>query len=119
MNRKAVYTTGEVANLIHIHQTTVIDWVDKGLLPSYKTPGGHRRISKESLLKFLDNHDMPIPHIFTEEPSNTEKEEGHRHLHEGYQIGPQSKPMDAFPPLPKSGGVRNTNKKSRLVQKKR
>jgi len=61
MDRKAVFTTGEVANLLHIHQTTIIDWAKKGLVINYKTPGGHRRIEKESLLTFLHNHKMPIP----------------------------------------------------------
>jgi excisionase family DNA binding protein len=117
VNNKSVFTTGEVANLIHIHQTTVIDWVDKGILPSYKTPGGHRRISRDNLLSFLANHDMPVPHILNHESSNSPDDEAHRHLHEGYQIGPKKKPMDAYPPLPKNGGVRNTKKKSRLTKK--
>lgn len=61
MDQKQVFTTGEVANLLHIHQTTVIDWAKKGLVKSYRTPGGHRRIQRENLLAFLHDHQMPIP----------------------------------------------------------
>lgn len=61
MDQKQVFTTGEVADLLHIHQTTVIDWAKKGFVKSYRTPGGHRRIEKESLLTFLHVHKMPIP----------------------------------------------------------
>jgi excisionase family DNA binding protein len=58
---KMIYTTGEVANLLHIHQTTVIDWAKKGLVKAYTTPGGHRRIQRESLIQFLHSHKMPVP----------------------------------------------------------
>jgi excisionase family DNA binding protein len=117
MNTKTVFTTGHIANLLHIHQTTVIDWVDKGMLESYKTPGGHRRITKDALLRFLDAHKMPVPHALSAGP-HAGTDEAHRHLHEGFQIGPQSKPMEAFPPFPKNGGVRNTARKVRLATKK-
>ncbi len=61
MDQKQVFTTGEVANLLHIHQTTIIDWAKKGLVKSYRTPGGHRRIVRAELLAFLHTHKMPIP----------------------------------------------------------
>jgi len=63
MDHKSVFTTGEVADLLHVHQTTIIDWIDKKQLESYRTPGGHRRIQRESLLKFLQDHSMPVPNI--------------------------------------------------------
>ncbi len=61
MHNKQVFTTGEVADLLHIHQTTVIDWAKRGYVKSYKTPGGHRRIEREALIKFLHDKKMPIP----------------------------------------------------------
>lgn len=61
MTSKLVFTTGEVADILHMHQTTVIDWAEKGIVKSYRTPGGHRRIQKESLLDFLHKHKIPIP----------------------------------------------------------
>lgn len=70
MNTKQVFTTGEVADLLHIHQTTVIDWAKKGLIKSYKTAGGHRRIENPVLLRFLHDHKMPIPNELEEKPRN-------------------------------------------------
>lgn len=87
MHNKQVFTTGELSDLLHIHQTTVIDWVDKGLLTSYKTPGGHRRITRDALFKFLSDHNMPVPHVLIGNPPKNEENEKHRHLHEGFQVG--------------------------------
>lgn len=61
MESKQVFTTGEVADLLHIHQTTVIDWAKKGIVKSYRTPGGHRRVQRDSLISFLHEHKMPVP----------------------------------------------------------
>ncbi len=61
MTEKYVYTTGELASLLHIHQTTVIDWAKKGLIKSYRTPGGHRRVERASVIDFLKRHEMPMP----------------------------------------------------------
>lgn len=117
MHNKSVFTTGEVADFLHIHQTTVIDWVDKGLLQSYKTPGGHRRIQRESLFKFLEEHNMPVPHILLK-PSTTQIiDEAHRHVHEGFQIGPMSRPADATP-VPKRAMFKDNSKRTRLGQRK-
>lgn len=41
--------------------TTVIKWVNAGKLDAYKTPGGHRRIEKEDLIRFISQYDMPMP----------------------------------------------------------
>lgn len=118
MQNKAIFTTGEVANLLHIHQTTVIDWIDKGMIQSYKTPGGHRRVSKESLFSFLAEHNMPLPSVLMNNHGDLELEK-HRHVHESFQANPysQSKPADVFPTIPKSGFVKNNAKKARLAQK--
>lgn len=43
----------QASRLLGVHIGTVRDWADQGLLPSYRTPGGHRRFSKTDLEKFL------------------------------------------------------------------
>lgn len=55
------YTTYEVAKLCGVHHTTVINWVDQGLLLGYTTPGGHRRVQKEDLLTFMRKYHIPLP----------------------------------------------------------
>lgn len=117
MDQKQVFTTGELADLLHIHQTTVIDWIEKGLLVGYRTPGGHRRIQKEALLAFLAKHKMPVPSIIISKKSEllTEK---HRHLHESFQVNPYStsKSMETPPSIAKRPGFVSKKRNSKLVK---
>src|SRR6516162_5150330 len=58
---KSIYTTHEVSRLLHVNPRSVINWIEQNLLPSYRTPGGHRRIRREDLLAFLRKHQIPTP----------------------------------------------------------
>jgi excisionase family DNA binding protein len=58
---KSIYTTHEVSRLLHVNPRSVINWIEQDLLPSYRTPGGHRRIRREDLLAFLRKHQIPTP----------------------------------------------------------
>src|SRR5881394_776026 len=58
---KTIYTTHEVSRLLHVNPRSVINWIDQNLLPSYRTPGGHRRIRHDDLLAFLRKHQIPTP----------------------------------------------------------
>ena len=58
---KTIFTTHEVSRLLHVNPRSVINWIDQNLLPSYRTPGGHRRIRREDLLSFLRKHQIPTP----------------------------------------------------------
>lgn len=42
-------TTGEAAQAFRVSLKTIQQWVDRGLLECWKTPGGHRRISPQSM----------------------------------------------------------------------
>lgn len=54
---KPVYTTHEVAKYLNVYTNTVIHWMNAGKLNGYRTPGGHRRILREELLRFIkSNH---------------------------------------------------------------
>ena len=55
INRQAkeVYTTREAAELLGVSLRTIQLWVESGLLNAWKTAGGHRRISYESLHSVL------------------------------------------------------------------
>ena len=46
---KEVYTTREAAELLGVSLRTVQLWVENGVLNAWKTAGGHRRISRESV----------------------------------------------------------------------
>lgn len=58
---KSIYTTHEISRLLHVNPRSVINWIDQNLLPSYRTPGGHRRIRREDLVAFLRKYEMPTP----------------------------------------------------------
>ncbi len=52
-------TTSQIAKMMGVHQTTVINWVENYTLKCYKTPGGHRRVLTKNLTNFLDKRDIP------------------------------------------------------------
>ncbi len=55
--QKIFCTTSEAAEVLSISVGTVQLWVDTGLLEAWKTPGGHRRITRESINRML--HQKP------------------------------------------------------------
>ncbi len=40
----------EAARLLGVHPSTVRLWSDKGILPTHRTSGGHRRYRREEVL---------------------------------------------------------------------
>jgi len=66
MNEKSVYTTFEAAKLCHVSPLSIINWVNAGRLPAFRTPGGHRRIRKEDLARFMRDSGIPIPEALRE-----------------------------------------------------
>ena len=70
VNEKSIYTTHEISRLLHVNPRSVINWIEQSLLPSYRTPGGHRRIRREDLLAFLRKHQIPTPASLVDEKFN-------------------------------------------------
>ena len=60
MKTKA-YGTHFIARICHVTPPTVGRWIEEGLLASFTTGGGHRRVWDEDLLVFLKSHNIPIP----------------------------------------------------------
>ncbi len=60
MSKKA-FGTYEIAGICNVSPTTVGNWVDKGLLPTFTTGGGHRRVWNNDLWVFLKKHNIPVP----------------------------------------------------------
>jgi excisionase family DNA binding protein len=58
---KTIFTTHEISRLLQVNPRSVINWIEQSLLPSYRTPGGHRRIRRDDLLAFLRKHQIPTP----------------------------------------------------------
>lgn len=55
----------EVARLAGVSPSTVLVWIDQGKLHAHRTPGKHRRVSREVLVAFMREHGMPIPRELT------------------------------------------------------
>lgn len=53
-------TTREAATLLGVSVGTAQLWVENGLLQAWKTSGGHRRISRESVERLLHKSESPI-----------------------------------------------------------
>jgi CheY-like chemotaxis protein len=54
-------STFAIAEMLHVDPGSVANWIDRGLLNAYRTPGGHRRVGTEDLVSFLREHRMPVP----------------------------------------------------------
>jgi excisionase family DNA binding protein len=59
--QEKLLTSGQVAEICQVSVPTVLNWINSGFLPSYKTAGGHNRISPLGLLRFLTERSMFIP----------------------------------------------------------
>jgi len=64
--KKVAYGTYEAAQICHVTPSTIGNWIDKGLIPTFTTGGGHRRMWAKDLLNFLKKHNMPIPDFLAE-----------------------------------------------------
>ncbi|MBU0703961.1 MAG: helix-turn-helix domain-containing protein [Chloroflexi bacterium] len=60
MSEIEVLTTGEAAGHCHVSQATIVNWIRKGDLKAFVTPGGHRRILLSDFLSFLETYGMPV-----------------------------------------------------------
>lgn len=63
------YTTFQVARLLGVSPPAVVNWVNAGLLPAHRTPGGHRRITAEDLAEFARVRQVPLPADLTPAPA--------------------------------------------------
>jgi len=53
MKEKKWLTLSDVANMLGIHPSTVRSWADQGILPVYRTKGGHRRFMENEIKLWL------------------------------------------------------------------
>ena len=61
MQKKAVYTTGEAADLCNLSQQTIIRCFDNGQLNGFRVPGSKfRRIPHDSLISFMQDNGIPL-----------------------------------------------------------
>jgi len=56
-----ILTISEASKICGVSLKTLINWIDAGHIKGYKTVGGHRRIQKDDLYRFMEEHKMPLP----------------------------------------------------------
>jgi excisionase family DNA binding protein len=56
-------TTRQVADALHVSESSVKRWCDRGAIPTIRTLGGHRRIPLDGFLRFLEetNRQVLVP----------------------------------------------------------
>jgi len=61
VNHRAAYGTVEIARTLGVSPTTAVNWIRAGRMPAYRTPGGHRRVQRDDLIKFVRDNGFPMP----------------------------------------------------------
>lgn len=54
-----VMTSREAARMLGVSITTAQIWMESGMLASWKTPGGHRRTRRSSVMSLIGHHEVP------------------------------------------------------------
>lgn len=68
---KAIFTIGEVATVCHVRPLVVCGWFNSGELRGYRMPGvGEIRITREHLIQFLKQREMPLGDLVEVQPPN-------------------------------------------------
>jgi len=55
-NDDPILTTREAAQLLGVAVSTAQAWMEGGALPTWKTPGGHRRVRRSAVMQLLREH---------------------------------------------------------------
>ncbi len=55
------FTSHQVGDILQVNPSSVVKWINDGLLPSFRTPGGHRRVASNELVRFAERYGMPLP----------------------------------------------------------
>ncbi len=64
--RASFLTTHQTSRLLGVSLPTIVNWIEAGRLSAHRTPGGHRRIAREELIRFSRAFSYPLPDGFTQ-----------------------------------------------------
>lgn len=58
---KDTFTTHEIAKMVGVTPSTVVNWIKQGDLKAFTTPGGHYRVTRRTLIPALQANNVPLP----------------------------------------------------------
>jgi excisionase family DNA binding protein len=56
-----VLTMSEASKLCGVSLKTITNWIEQGHIKAHRTVGGHRRILRDDLVRFMTDHKIPLP----------------------------------------------------------
>lgn len=59
--KERVFSAHEIANICGVVNQTAINWIEKGHLDAFRTPGGQYRVYPDVLARFLNDHNIRLP----------------------------------------------------------
>ncbi len=65
MNADDLFTAPQVAKICSTDLKTIHNWVNRGEIKSFRTPGRHLRFRREDILEFLTRFGYPVPNGFS------------------------------------------------------
>ncbi|MCB9778006.1 MAG: MerR family DNA-binding transcriptional regulator [Alphaproteobacteria bacterium] len=87
---RAWFSTHQVATLFGVSIATVVNWEKRGLLDARRTPGGHRRIALDEVVRFARDSDQPLPPELAAHAPTAPREDGPRRVlvvHQNHSFG--------------------------------
>ena len=64
---KKFFSTTEIAELLEVNRYTVSLWVDRGSMKALVTPGGHKKVPREEVARFIQSRGGTLPPELCEE----------------------------------------------------
>jgi excisionase family DNA binding protein len=64
-------TTFQVAKHLGVSPPTIVNWIEDGFLKAHRTPGGHRRITKEDIIAFARERNYPLADLVGPSPQRS------------------------------------------------
>ena len=58
---KDIFTVHTASKFCRVTPRTIINWIEAGHIPCYKTVGGHRRMKRTDVIAFMKKHGIPAP----------------------------------------------------------
>ena len=57
LSKSSIITTAQAAKILGVSPRTAQLWTESGVIPTWKTPGGHRRMFEEDVVAVLHRSD--------------------------------------------------------------